>query len=98
MAMELPMCACGPCKISVAGGPIIARYDIMQNEVSHAGSPLVMRDAQIKCLSLREQHIWCTLYNSTFEPYPPRYGYYMSLGIGLFFYVAFVRSMRIFRP
>lgn len=26
------------------------------------------------------------------------YGYYMSLGIGLFFYVAFVRSMRIFRP
>ena len=27
-----------------------------------------------------------------------RYGYYMSLGIALFFYVAFVRAMRIFRP
>ncbi|CAK9097039.1 unnamed protein product [Durusdinium trenchii] len=26
------------------------------------------------------------------------YGYYMSLGIALFFYVAFVRAMRIFRP
>ena len=27
-----------------------------------------------------------------------RYGYYLSLFIALFFYLAFVRSMRIFRP